>query len=104
MAAPDPPLLPPAEVPSLVDRRGQFYPFPAQLLRIVSGRARLDEIEREFRTQIAFMIARDHPPTHVDGHLHAHGYPRVAPLVRGLLVEYGIGALPGMMQTVSLPP
>ncbi len=87
------PVLPPAEVPSLVDRRGRFLPFPAQLRRIGGGRARLAEVERELRAQFEQMLGWGLRPTHVDGHLHVHAYPRVLPIVLRLMAEYGVRAL-----------
>lgn len=97
------PALPPADIPSLVDRHGRFIPFPAQLRRIVAGRARPGEIERELRAQLASLLARGVRPTHVDGHLHVHAYPRVLPLVLRLLAEYGVPALRSPLLAAWLP-
>lgn len=87
------PVSPPREVPTLVDGRGRFRPFPAQLRRIASGRARPVEVERELRAQFAVLLGRGVRPTHVDGHLHVHAYPRVLPVVLRLMREYGVPAM-----------
>ena len=97
------PVSPPDEVPSLVDRRGQFVPFPAQLRRVVDGRARLVEVERELRAQFALLVDRGLRPTHVDGHLHVHAYPRVLPLVLRLMAEYGVRAMRSPLMLAWLP-
>jgi predicted glycoside hydrolase/deacetylase ChbG (UPF0249 family) len=91
------PLSSPAAVPTLVDRQGRFRTFPGQMLRVIGGRARIAEVERELRAQIEYVLARGVVPTHVDGHLHAHAYPRLLPLVLRLMHEYGIR---GMRQPI----
>lgn len=87
------PVAPPRQVRSLVDRRGRFIPFPAQLGRIASGAARGGELEAELRAQFERFLGSDRIPSHVDGHLHVHAYPRVLPLVVRLMREYGVQAM-----------
>lgn len=97
------PVSPPREAPSLVDGRGRFRPFPAQLRRIASGRARPAEVERELRAQFGVLLARGVRPTHVDGHLHVHAYPRVLPVVLRLMREYGVPAMRSPVLGAWLP-
>lgn len=97
------PVAPPDEVASLLDRRGRFRPFPAQLGRVVSGRARPEEIERELGAQFAWLAARGVRPTHVDGHHHVHAYPGVLPVVLRLMAEYDVRALRSPLLTAWLP-
>lgn len=97
------PVLPPEDVPTLVDRRGRFLPFPAQLQRIGGGWARLAEVERELRAQFEVLIGRGVQPTHVDGHLHVHAYPRVLSIVLRLMREYDVRAMRSPFLTSWLP-
>lgn len=64
------PLLPPGEVPSLVNEEGQFFlydPFLNNLKRL-----KLDEAEAEWRGQIeAFIRVSGRKPTHLDSHHHS---------------------------------
>ncbi len=68
------PVLPPAEVPSLVDRNGYFVTdVPYQ-----SENAAQDEIRAETQAQItAFRILLGKSPTHVDSHKYLHSCPRI---------------------------
>lgn len=97
------PVLPPALVPSLVDRQGQFVSFPRQFSRIATGQARLAEVERELRAQFELVLARGLHPTHVDGHLHVHAYPRVLDLVVRLMADYQVCALRSPLLLAWLP-
>ena len=97
-------MAPAAEVRTLVDRAGRFLPFPRQFWRIARGLTRLDEIEREFRAQIEFVLERGLHPTHVDGHLHAHAYPRALPLAVRLMREYGIRGMRSPLLTDWVVP
>src|SRR5262245_52167366 len=70
------PLTPAAVVPSLVDESGRFLHLDrmAELL----DRARLDELEREFRTQIEAVLSASLVPDHLDWHcLHDGGRPDI---------------------------
>src|SRR3954452_4344148 len=81
------PVLPPGAVPTLVDRRGLFRPIGALLPGLVSGQVRRADVERELRAQLALLLDAGLRPTHVDGHLHAHAFPRVLPIVLGLMAQ-----------------
>lgn len=87
------PVLPPRDVPTLVDRRGQFRPLQAQLGGLLAGTTNRQEVARELRAQLAIMLDAGLQPTHVDGHLHAHAFPGVFPIVLRLLAEHQIPAL-----------
>lgn len=82
------PLLPPAQVRSLVDSHGRFHPPHVMARRLWSGRARAGEIGAEFTAQIRWMSDRAMVPTHADSHHHMHLYPAaVLPFVRALRSE-----------------
>jgi len=98
------PVLPPSEVPTLTDRRGLFRPIGAQLSGLLGGQISAVEVERELRAQLAILLDADIQPTHVDGHLHAHAFPRIFPIVLRLMAEHGIGALRSPAIGAWLPP
>ncbi|MGN6562001.1 MAG: carbohydrate deacetylase [Thermomicrobiales bacterium] len=97
------PVLPPDQVPSLVDRRGRFRYLDAQLGRLATGRLRLADVERELRAQFATFTAHGLQPSHVDGHLHVQSWPGVLPIVLRLMREYGVRALRSPLLTAWLP-
>lgn len=82
------PLLPPAEIPTLVDKSGTFH-SPAVLVRSLwMCRVSPREIEAEFRSQIQWLKHRGIVPTHADSHHHMHLYPAAAlPFSRALAAE-----------------
>jgi predicted glycoside hydrolase/deacetylase ChbG (UPF0249 family) len=97
------PVLPPGEVPTLVDRRGLFRPIGALLPGLVRGEVRVSEVRRELGAQLALLLDAGLRPAHLDGHLHAHAFPRVLPIVLDLMAEHGIGALRSPLLGTWLP-
>jgi len=82
------PILPPAQVPSLVDAQGTFHRPAVMIRKLWLWRVSPREIESEFRAQIQWLKVRGVVPTHADSHLHMHIYPTaVAPFVRALSAE-----------------
>ena len=73
------PVLPPQEIPSLVDRRtGRLQPtLGAFLQRLLAGRIRSREIETEATAQIALLQSRGLVLTHIDTHKHVHMFQAV---------------------------
>lgn len=65
------PLTSKSDVPSLVDEAGYFY-SDARAPELLA-RAELDEVEAEFRAQIAAVLAARLRPTHLDWHCLADG-------------------------------
>ena len=83
------PLTPRHEVPSLLDETGSFYSNDRQ--DELLARARLVELEAEFRAQIEAVLAAGLRPTHLDWHcLFDGGRPDVFDLTLGLACEYGL--------------
>jgi predicted glycoside hydrolase/deacetylase ChbG (UPF0249 family) len=83
------PLAPKDQVSSLLDENGNIYIYArrSELL----DRARLDEVEVEFRAQIEAVLAADLRPTHLDWHsLLNGGRADVFDLTLGLAREYGL--------------
>src|SRR5262245_58478839 len=74
----DSPILAAADVPSLVDARGCFYPLSRFLARACTGRLRSDEIVAEFRAQCErFIDLVGRPPSLVNSHQHVALFGRV---------------------------
>jgi predicted glycoside hydrolase/deacetylase ChbG (UPF0249 family) len=83
------PLAPRGEVPSLVDETGFFFSNARQAELL--ARARLDEVEREFRAQIAAVLSAQLRPTHLDWHCLADGgRPDIFEMTLALAQEYGV--------------
>lgn len=86
-------------VPSLLDASGGFFaPTPAGRAALLA-RARIDDVEREFRAQIDAVAATGLAPTHLDFHCLADGGREdVLDLALALGAEYGLAV------RVWLPP
>ncbi len=81
------PILPPVELPSLVDGDGRFVRDPKR----VAARAKPEEITRELQAQIeAFVAAVGRLPTHLDSHHFLHRYAPVREVVLGLAAEMNL--------------
>ncbi|MGW0845460.1 polysaccharide deacetylase family protein [Streptomyces sp. NPDC002787] len=79
------------KVPSLLDETGElFVPTPAGRATLL-GRARLDEVETEFRAQIDTVADTGLAPTHLDFHCLADGgRDDILDLTVELAAEYGL--------------
>ncbi len=71
------PVLPPSQVPSLVDSHGHFWRLGTFILRCSTGRVRLREVELEWRAQIGLLRAAGVVISHLDSHQHVHLLPWV---------------------------
>jgi len=72
------PILPPRELPSLVDGGGRFIRDPIS----VAARAKPEEVARELQAQIeAFVAAVGRRPTHLDSHHFLHRYSPIREVV-----------------------
>jgi predicted glycoside hydrolase/deacetylase ChbG (UPF0249 family) len=82
----DQPVLPAARVPSLVDRKGKFWPLGKFVLRALLGRIRPAEIEAELRAQYGrFLDLVGQPPHVVNSHHHVQVFPPVGPILLDVL-------------------
>ncbi len=83
------PVTPREKVPSLVDRLGYFYNFEA--MPVLRARARLDELEVEFKAQIETVLSSGLKPTHLDWHALRFGdRTDILDLMIRLAKEYGL--------------
>jgi chitin disaccharide deacetylase len=83
------PLTPRDRVPSLVDETGSFYSDDRQAELL--ARARVDELEVEFRAQIEVVLSAGLRPTHLDWHcLYDGGRDDIFDVTVELALEYGV--------------
>ena len=83
-------VLPPAEIPNLVDGRGFFLSDPFRAgCRYFFSRAARRELAREMAAQFERFAATGLPLDHVDGHMHLHLHPAVFPRLLPLALRYG---------------
>lgn len=83
------PLTPRDKVPSLIDESGYFYSL--ERMAEFLARARLEELEVEFRAQIEAVLAEGLRSTHLDWHcLHSGGRDDIFDMTLGLAKEYGL--------------
>ena len=96
------PLSPPNAVPSLLtggtDGRVRFASAGAIHRRYLSGRLALEDVAREWATQIERFLATGATPSHLDSHCHVHALPRLYRLTVELARRYGI---PGIRRAYS---
>ena len=88
------PVLPPAEIPSLVTEAGVFVDdhttFAVRLLR---GAVNHDEVRAELAAQLRRVEAAGIHPTHADSHQHMHVLPGVIDIALDLCRAAGIPAM-----------
>lgn len=86
------PLSNPEDVPSLVNGDGKFVNSIEKLLvRSLLGRISRDEVLKEYRAQLQYLLERGVTPTHFDGEKHTHIlFPEAVWAVQKLTRESGI--------------
>jgi len=93
-------LAPKHQVVSLLDESGYFY--AEHRIDEMLQKAKLAELEQEFRTQIEWVLASGLKPTHVDSHCHVHTRREdVFDMTFGLAREYGLGMRVGQPQFIE---
>jgi chitin disaccharide deacetylase len=80
------PLLPAAQVPSLVDGNGRFHRRIAPVVDSMNP----SEVHREFSAQIEKFLATGLGLTHLDSHHHAHAYPQIIDVAISLAQQLGV--------------
>lgn len=84
----DAPVLPAAEVPSLVGPDGRFPRLGTLVKRLALGRVRAAEVEAEFRAQLRrFVELVGEPPANVNAHHHVHVFRTVGAALARVLGE-----------------
>jgi predicted glycoside hydrolase/deacetylase ChbG (UPF0249 family) len=85
------PVSPAGRIPTLLNNHGQLHLSPLPIwIRILTGQISLENIRSEFRAQILKVLNAGLTPTHLDGHLHIHVLPPLAPIVIALAHEFCI--------------
>ena len=79
------PVLPPEQVPSLVDRSGRFRRQFWRAPLLPPG-----QVEAEWRAQILRLLEAGLKPTHLDSHHHIHLWPPFTAIICRLARELGI--------------
>ena len=88
------PVLPPEEIPSLVDESGVFLPnYGAFSKRYAKGGVHLAEVRAELAAQLKKFEAAGLSLDHADSHQHMHVLPGIIEIVIGLCREAKIPAL-----------
>jgi predicted glycoside hydrolase/deacetylase ChbG (UPF0249 family) len=68
--------------------------------RVVGGRIKLVDIEKEFRSQIEKCLLAGVKPTHLDSHQHTHTLPLIFPIAVRVANDY---AIPGIRIPRGIP-
>jgi predicted glycoside hydrolase/deacetylase ChbG (UPF0249 family) len=84
------PVLPAKSVPTLVGAGNGFLPARTFVLRLLTGKLNLSEVEAELRAQIELCLAQGIEPVHIDSHMHLHVLPTIGEMIAGLAQEYQI--------------
>ena len=88
------PVLPPAEIPTLVTAEGRFAPdHTALTVRVLRGMVRMDEVRAELSAQLQRVTAAGIRPTHADSHQHMHVLPGVIDVMLDLCTAAHIPAM-----------
>lgn len=97
-------------VPTLIDDSGYFFNDEPEQRRTLLARAKVDEVETEFRAQIEAVLHARLRPTHLDWHcLPDGGRPDIFDLTLNLAREYGLAlrvhdsSLAAQLQQQGLP-
>ena len=88
------PVLPPGQLPGLVDAVGRFPHHPvATGWRYFLRPGLLPAVRRELAAQVEAVLAAGRQVWFLNGHLHLHLHPRLLPVVLDLAREYRIPGL-----------
>jgi chitin disaccharide deacetylase len=94
VAVEGPAILPPAEIPALLDPAGRFPVDQGRLgLRYSFNPAARRQLAREIRAQFAAFAATGLPLDHADAHKHMHLHPVVARMMIETGREFGLRAI-----------
>jgi len=87
-------VLPPEEIPHLVDRDGNFLDNPVKAGLIYQfNREAKKELALEIRAQLEKFQETGLPISHLDGHLHLHAHPVVLGIIKDLAAEFDLKVL-----------
>lgn len=81
-----------AHIPSLVDKRGFFYPSPIFIARCLLGLINEKEVRKELEEQILYLKSLGAEIVELNSHQHTHAYMPVADVVQSLSKKYKIAS------------
>lgn len=85
------PVLPPDEIPSLVDKSGRLYAsYGGFLKKLTLGQIKLKEVRAELEAQIRRVVEAGLTVTHFDSHQHLHLLPGISRIVVELGKKYNV--------------
>ena len=84
------PILPAADIPTLINSEGRFHSRGRQFLNMASNPRTKGNLLREWDAQISRIVAAGIKLTHIDGHGHCHAHPAVTGIIIQLAERYGI--------------
>lgn len=100
----DPPLLSAREIPSLVDRNGNFWPtWRSFVPRAAAGRIDPDDLRREFTAQLDAIRSAGLVVDHFDTHQNVHLWPTVSDVLLDLGDENDVHAIRVMRSNARGP-
>ncbi|WP_421904002.1 ChbG/HpnK family deacetylase [Maridesulfovibrio sp.] len=85
------PISNPDHIPSLVDDDGLLFGnYTSLLLRYISGRIKLSEVEKEWSAQVEYLLDHKVRLTHFDSEKHIHAWPGLYNLAGKIANRYRI--------------
>ena len=100
----DPPLLSAREIPSLVDKRGNFWPtWRAFVPRVAARRIDPDDLRREFTAQLDAIRSAGLVVDHFDTHQNVHLWPSVSDVLLDLGDAHDVHAIRVMRSNARGP-
>ena len=100
----DPPLLSAREIPTLVDKNGNFWTnWKSFLPRAAAGRIDFDDLRREFEAQLEAITSLGLVVDHFDTHQHIHMWPAVSDVLLDLGDAHDVHAIRVMRSDAKGP-
>ena len=87
------PVLPPGEIPDLVDGEGRFLSGRDAQIAALLGRLPAKQVEAELTAQLGLIADHGVRIDYVDSHKHLHKFPVVAGVLPSLLPRFQIGTV-----------
>ncbi len=84
------PVLPPSQVPTLVNQEGRLLRLDRVLRGLTLGRLDAHQLEAEMSAQVETALDAGIVPSHLDSHHHVHTHPALQPIAVRIAVRFGI--------------
>ena len=81
------PISDPKDIPSLVQKNGNFHPLHSFIIRSFWGKIRKEDVQKELLAQYQKFAEAGLQISHADGHQHVHVFPTVRDVVRDMVRE-----------------